>query len=446
MKIEIKPFITIICIALSLVCIFKVLDIFTIGIDSAYQPEEGFYHERKNSLDAVFLGASSVSADWKSSLAWGDYGIAVWSYGVPSTNCRSLPFWIKEVDKTQPNALLIINLPSFRGTSVSDNNIFRSTTYMRFSANKMNMIHSLANDAGYTGFDQLQFYFPIIRFHSRWSELTNWDFYRSVSGNKNTWRVFTNIHDASSDFYVTDQEAELSNSQTIFLEEFLDFLDNCGHEVLFINTPEAYGNGKRSYERLNRMGKIVQEHGFAYLDMFNFIDEIGLQPDTDFNDLYHNNVHGAIKYTDYLAQYLVDNYGFTDKRGQPGWESWDESVTLYTEEIAPYSLPLERKHAPRDYELQAPVLNKVKVKDQTLTLSWKESPNAEGYDIYRKSTIPGEKNWAYLTSTDTETFQYVDSDLKPETKYTYTVVPKIYADGIEIYGNFNFNGVAGTTK
>ena len=444
MKKEIKPFITIICIALSLVCIFKVLDIFTLGYDWSYQTEEGFYHERKNSLDAVFLGSSSVATNWKSSLAWGDYGIAVWSYGVPATNCRGLPFWIKEVDKTQPNALLIINLNMFRGTSINDNNIFRGTAYMRFSANKINMIHSLANDAGYTGFDQLQFYFPIIRFHPRWSELTNWDFYHSVNGNKNGGRVYPQIQDISSDFYVTDEESELDNSQAIVLEEFLDFLDNCGHEVLFVLTPQALS--KTRCKQLNRMGTIIQQRGYPYLNLMNLVDEMGIQTETDFFNATHNNVHGAIKYTDYLAQYLVDNYGFTDKRGQPGWESWDESVALLTEEIAPYSLPLEREHTPRDYELQAPVLNKVKVRNQTLTLSWKESPNAEGYDIYRKSNVSGEQNWIYLTSTESGTLKYVDSDLQSGKKYIYTVVPKKFVDGVEVYGSFDFTGVTGTTK
>ena len=96
--------------------------------------------------------------------------------------------------------------------------------------------------------------------------------------------------------------------------------------------------------------------------------------------------------------------------------------------------------------MKAPGLNEVEVKDQTLTLSWKESPDAEGYDIYRKSNASGEQNWTYLTSTESGTLQYVNSDLQSGKKYTYTVVPKKLENGVEVHGNFNFTGVSGTTK
>ena len=310
------------------------------------------------------------------------------------------------------------------------------------------MIYSLANEFGYKGLDQLEFYFPIIRYHSRWSELNTWDFTRKIDGLKgghvdNTF-LKTTIP-VTEKYNIIYEEAELTAEQSAFLEEFLEFLDDSGHEVLFVSSPQALGDIMKTYKRLNRMGKIIQEHGYPYLNLINLIDETGIQTETDFYNVTHTNVHGAIKHTDYLAQYLVDNYGFTDKRGQPGWESWDESVDLFTAEIAPYTLAFEREHAPRDYELDAPILKKVKVKEQTITLSWKESPNAEGYDIYRKSAASGEKDWTYLTSTESDTLQYVDSDLNSETKYTYTVVPKIITDGIERYGNYDFTGVSGTT-
>ena len=449
MKFKRKSVITLICIILSAICFFKVLNIFTMGNDTGYQAVEGFYHENKNSLDAVFIGSSHVWRGWIAPLAWEDYGIAVWSYAMPSTHCNAIPFQIKEIHKTQPEALLIISLNSFRNLNVSDNMIYRSTSYLRFSPNKLAMIHSLANDAGYTGLDQLQFYFPVIQFHSRWSNLKAWDFLKPVDGLKNgsNWIGYlSKITNVTSDYVITDKEKELPEAQEKFLEEFLEFLDDSGYEVLFVSSPEALGNKSDIYQRLNRMAVIIQEHGYPYLNLINLIDETGIQTETDLYDVGHVNVHGGIKYTDYLAQYLVDNYGFTDKREQPGWESWDESVSLYTDVIAPYTLDFEREHAPRDYELKAPILNEVKVNDQTLTISWKESPNAEGYDIYRKSNVSGGKNWAYLTSTNSGTLQYVDSGLKSGKNYTYTVVPKKYADGVEVYGNFDFTGVTGTTK
>ena len=444
-----KTIITIICILVSFICFIKVQKIFTVGHDRSFQAEEGFYHERKDSLDAVYIGASSVHAFWEPPIAWKKWGIAVRSYSIDALPSKSLPFLITEIDKTQPNALLIISLNTFKSINVNDVQIHRSTNYLRFSLNKMNAIHSLANDAGYKGFDQIQFYFPIIRFHSRWSELNSWDFNHTDNGLKNGL-VYTpylqNVSDVTANYYFVTEEQDLPQARAAFLEEFLNFLDESGHDVLFVSSPMAAGNNMRTYRLLNRMGTIIKDHGYPYLNLINAIDEMEIQTETDFYNNYHTNVHGALKFTDYLAQYLVDNYEFSDKRGQPGWESWDEAIDLYTDMIGPYTLSFEREHAPRDYDLAAPILNKVKVKDQTLTISWKESPNAEGYDIYRKSAASGEQNWIYLTSTESDTLQYIDSGLKSGKKYTYTVVPKKYAGGVEVYGNFDFTGVTGTTK
>ena len=162
MKFKRKSIMTFICIILSAICFCKVLKIFTMGYGydegyPGYQAVEGFYHENKNSLDAVFIGASNVVRGWEAPLAWKDYGIAVWSYAIPTVNCKAMPFQIMEIHKTQPEALIIISLNSFKTLRLNDNRIFRSTSYLRFSPNKLAMIHSLANDAGYAGLDQLQF-------------------------------------------------------------------------------------------------------------------------------------------------------------------------------------------------------------------------------------------------------------------------------------------------
>ena len=444
-----NPWITISCIILSTIYIFNVLRIFKLMDNQAYQAEVGFYNENKNSLDAVYIGGSNVYRFWEPPLAWGDYGIAVWNYSMSQLNAKPLPYLIKEIHKTQPETLFIISLNAFKILDVNDVHIHRDTNYLNFSVNKIEMIYSLANEIGYKGLDQLEFYFPIIRFHSRWSELNTWDFTRKIDGLKGGHvdnRFLKTSIPVTEQYDIIYEEAKLTAEQSALLEEFLEFLDDSGHKVLFVSSPQALGEDIKTYKHINRMATIIQEHGYPCLNLINAIDETGIQPETDFYDNNHTNVHGAIKFTDYLAQYLVDNYGFTDKRGQPGWESWDESVGLITDLIAPYTLEFEREHASRDYELETPVLNKVKVKEQTITLSWKESPNAEGYDIYRKSAASGEQNWTYLISTESDTLQYFDSDLNPKTNYTYTVVPKIKTDGIERYGNFNFTGVSGTTK
>lgn len=54
--------------------------------------------------------------------------------------------------------------------------------------------------------------------------------------------------------------------------------------------------------------------------------EMGLDFSTDFADHAHLNVAGGAKYTAYLGKWLSKNYSFPDRRGQKGYESWENQL------------------------------------------------------------------------------------------------------------------------
>ena len=343
----------------------------------------------------------------------------------------------------------IVNLNSFQTTLVSDVSVHWTTNYLPFSVEKIKLINKLSKAAGYTGLDQLQFYFPIIRFHSSWKELTTSRFTRKIDGMKHSLTFTKYLNDSvnlAKDFYITEEEAGITAAQKQILNELLDFCDENDLNVLFVSVPFALGKDHKFNKQLNYMGKLIQERGYPYLSLTKTVNEMGILPETDFYNNKHTNVHGSLKITEYMSRYLISQYGFTDKRGLPGWESWDKAAELYNDYISPYTLPFEREHAERNYDLTAPALNKLKTDGQTIIVSWKASEGADAYDIYRKSNTENEKNWAFVASTDAQTLQFTDNSLESEKRYTYTVVPKQLSSGTEYYGQFNFSGITGITK
>ena len=50
---------------------------------------------------------------------------------------------------------------------------------------------------------------------------------------------------------------------------------------------------------------------------------MGLDFSMDFADHAHLNVSGSKKYTSYLGEWLTKNYEIPDRRGQKGYESWE---------------------------------------------------------------------------------------------------------------------------
>ena len=74
--------------------------------------------------------------------------------------------------------------------------------------------------------------------------------------------------------------------------------------------------------------------GYRFLNMNNHYEEIGIVFEEDFADYgSHTNAVGAEKCTDFLREYLLEHYTFTDKRGEDAYQSWEESYDRWKTEM-----------------------------------------------------------------------------------------------------------------
>jgi hypothetical protein len=70
------------------------------------------------------------------------------------------------------------------------------------------------------------------------------------------------------------------------------------------------------------MKQYAQDNGCVYFNLFEYIDETGIDGETDFSDTGHLNDSGAAKVADFLGEYIINNYDVTDMRTVEGnlWE------------------------------------------------------------------------------------------------------------------------------
>ena len=432
-------------------CFLLILCFFVVKIQKITSVDEfrsylllgGFYLEKKESLDVVYIGSSNVYAFWTPSMAWSNHGLVSWSFSVPGLPSNAIKYLLIEARKTQPTALFIININTFIYDSHA---LHRTVDYLPWSLNKQRLINRLTKDASISGFAKLEYFFPVIRFHTRWSSLGAWVFKSPDNGLKGGLTVghfLTRVKDITKQYCITQAKSPPRVAQSNVLTDLLDYCDNEKVKVLFVTVPQSIS--PESCGALNYMEDTIKQRGYPVLNMMSKIEKTGIQTVTDFYDEYHTNIHGAIKFTEYLSHYLIEHYGFKDKRGQFGWESWDKSVELYGKVINPWTLPLEREYMPRDYSLAAPSLNRLSVNNRDISVSWKAVKSAEGYEIYRKS--PSEQNnaWHLVKTVGAEVLAWLDTKLKAKAQYTYTVVPYRKENNKKLYGHFSFNGMTATT-
>ena len=85
---------------------------------------------------------------------------------------------------------------------------------------------------------------------------------------------------------------------------------------------------ERDQEVYNSIGQLAEKDGLLFWNTNTpaRYREMGLDFSTDYADHAHLNEAGSAKYTAYLGKWLSKNYSFPDRRGQKGYESWENQL------------------------------------------------------------------------------------------------------------------------
>ena len=318
------------------VCFFTVQGLLTGDVDTRdYRRIKGFFDQREDSLDAVFLGSSATYAFWTPAFAYREYGITVYSLSNAKQEILTAKYLIDDARKTQPDALYIVNL-----VSVTEQYNFRIHSVLDGypnTINKFKMIHYMSELGGYSLGERMEFYFPIIRFHDRWNDLYTFDFKKTDEPYKgsSSYNSFINLTaDCSGGLWDYDERVPVSQQMEDGIIDLMDYCEEENVNVLFVLTPQTVKDTVKRGQQ-NTLMDLVESRGFKTLDMNKVAaTEMALNDRVDFYNREHTNIHGSVKFTDYFAQYLIDNYGFEDKRGDENYSDWEEDTAKYYEVVS----------------------------------------------------------------------------------------------------------------
>ena len=386
----------------------------------------GFYHEPKDSVDAVYIGGSDVFMFFQPPLAWRNHGIAVWNFASNAQPFAAAEDLIREASKRQTNALYIVSMASAYRNSSEAKWIHTLTDYLPLSANKLRLIPKLAAMTNLKGEEWLEFYFPVVRFHARWNELTEEDFHFVSNGLKggiaNQGNLCT-VENVTETWVMTEERQSAEPAVVEQVEHLLDYCDKSGLKFLFVTPPMT--KTPEIWAQLNTLCDMVAARGYPVLRLESQTDEYALDTDGDFYNTGHVNIHGSVKYTDYLCRYLAENYGFTDHRKQPGYEAWDAAAERYSRKIAPYVLPFELEAAPRTLSLPA-----VETERSGTDLAWTPVAEADGYGVF---LYKADGSWELAADLDGHSFCWSC----PAEDSTVLVVAYQEHDGVRYWGRFD---------
>lgn len=303
-----------------------------------------FYDEPEDSLDAVFIGSSVVQAYWLSPVAYKKYGITVWPYCSGGQSLSLAQSIIQNTKKNHENALFIISTNGI-WEKMPQPEMHWFMDYLPRSLENLLLIARACRSEDRSLLESIEYVFPLIQYHTRWSALKSEDFHYGNNGLKGgtKYNVFLkDVSDASDRFGNIDMKAEISPKFISVVNSLLDYCSQEPEKYLFVTSP--WCDREEMKAKVNTVNDMIRERGFPVLNLLECLEETGLDPQTDYSDPNHTNIHGAIKFTDYLSQYILDHYDFPKRSG--GYESWDKAYDKYKEIIIPYLTDEELKQLP----------------------------------------------------------------------------------------------------
>lgn len=282
------------------------------------------FFEEKNDFDVLFLGTSHIRDGVYPMELWNGYGISSYNLGGPG-NSLGVSYWnlVNALDYTTPK-LVVIDCPQISYSEMlAENSNFTHTTFDEFplSVNKVKAICDLAEEG-----NRMAYLWPFSVYHSRWNELTKSDFTANPSLDKGARFRISAAMPIESEQISPDEKSSMDTVGVDYLCKMIELCQERDIEVLLTYLPFPATESK--LREANLVYDIAGLYGVRYINFFE--GELLVDFDTDMADSdSHLNASGARKITEYLGEYMQENYGLTDRREDSAYNSWHEDYEAY---------------------------------------------------------------------------------------------------------------------
>ena len=296
----------------------------------------GFYSEPNDTIDAIMIGPSSVSPLIAAPYIWNEFGITTYPLSTNAQPVAAVKYIIEEASKTQKDSLFIVDTTMFMVETdvlLTEPRIRNVVDNMKYSLTRIRAINELVDDKS----ARIDYYFDISKYHAaifgengvKKEDLKYFNFESESIYKGYLFVDAVDIFDPVEVSDVTDEKTIPESAQT----ELMELMDYCSENdvnLLFITCP--YIATEDNKMKHNYIKNFVAERGYNYIDFNDLYTEMDIDFEKDFYNANHFNIYGAEKFSQYLGNYLKNNYLFGDKREDEISESWNSSYTAWKEQ------------------------------------------------------------------------------------------------------------------
>lgn len=262
----------------------------------------GFYAEKKNDIDVLFLGSSNCFCTINPLVLYEDYGIAAYNFASSSQPMDISLLYLKEALKHQKPKVVALEVNYILGQyaiDMGENSMRWGLTDIPFSVDKLKCIYQMH---GKLDEEYLSYVFPVLRYHERWKEVSKQD-YIYMTEDKSYWSkgyLYTE-ETIAEPVDLSDYEAEgsawLDEHAIECLNEMVALCQAENVELVLFKSPRT---GWYRY-MTTEIEKLAEQKNISFIDYNALVQEIGLDTAADFRDVNHLNNRGSQKVTSHFC-------------------------------------------------------------------------------------------------------------------------------------------------
>lgn len=296
------------------------------------------YYKDEPEHDVIFLGDCEVYENFTPVMLWQDFGINSYIRGSSQQTVWQSYYLLEDTLRYETPDVVIFNVLAMEFNVPKDGGV-NMEAYNRMTLEGMKWSGAKIKDikaSMVNGENFIEYVFPILRYHSRITELTKDDFkymFRTEKVSHNGYYLRVDSKPAAnvpggkilSDYNFGENAYSYLDKMTALCKEK-------GIRLILIKAPSLYPYWYPQWDE--QMVEYAEKNGLEYINFLNLKDETGLDYTKDTYDAgLHLNLWGAQKITKWLGEYLTVS-GLGDRRSESKLsKAWEEKIAFYEEAI-----------------------------------------------------------------------------------------------------------------
>lgn len=272
----------------------------------------GEYYGEAGGHDVIFVGDCEVYESFIPAVLWEKHGISSFVRGSAQQLVWQSYYLLEDTFRHETPKVVVFNVLALKyGEPQSEAYNRMTLDGMEWSGTKLDAIKaSMTEDESL-----VDYVFPLLRFHSRITELTGDDFKYIFNAKKVSHSGYLMQKGIAP---MTDESEEgrtlrdytLPETSIEYLEKMRLLCEENGAELVLVKSP-TNSWGYWWYDEWDAQVKeYADEKELVYYNFIDETDEIGIDWTVDtYDEGVHLNVYGAEKMTDYFGKILKENHG-----------------------------------------------------------------------------------------------------------------------------------------